>query len=270
MIKMVVSDLDGSLLRNDHSISNRNRLAIDRLKEKGIKFVVATGRPDQLMKEYVDSLSLDDDTIMCNGAIIGHPLKKNRTIDMILPKDKARKIIEFCKEENIICLIYTQDQIISEMNFRAEHFMDRNVSLPIEYRSNFKIMDHIEDYSDEERINKILVIELNKEKFIRILNEINKLDDIEAQVSQMGFVDINPCGSTKGKALEIVASKYGIELKDVVAFGDQDNDITMLELAGIGVAMGNASEKAKSVADQITLSNENDGFAEWLERNKVI
>lgn len=267
MFKMLVSDMDGTLLKKDHSISERNKMAIRKLRDMGIHFIIATGRPDQLVKEYVSELELDDEIIMCNGAVIGHPMKKERLLDLYIPADDVKEIIDLCEAKNAIYLLYSHDAIVSKMNYRAQYFINRNKHLPEEGRSVFEIIDHTDQISDFNHFNKILIIEHDEQYSSEIVEQLSRHEELEVVISQKGFIDIVRSPSSKGKAVKLIAEKYQISLDEVVVMGDQDNDVSMFEVAGKSVAMADASKLAKEAADEVTCNHEDDGVAVWLENN---
>lgn len=267
MIKMVIADMDGTLLNKELKISQRNLDAIAYLRSKQIKFCVATGRPDQLMKEYVFPLQMDEPMIMYNGSVIGHPFKEERLYENVLAKTDVKMILSYCQQQDMICMTYTKDKLISKPNYRVDFFEKRNKTLPIEQRSIFEDIRDVDTIVNEYHVQKILIIENDEEKYIKTKKMLEQYKQFTIATSQKGFLDINPKGSSKGNALIALAEYYNIALDDVIAFGDQENDISMLETAGKGIAMGNASPHVQQFADEVTASNEEDGFAVWIEQN---
>jgi len=267
MIKMVISDMDGTLLNGDLKISERNLKAIEYLRAQNIRFCVATGRPDQLMKEYVSLLHMDEPMIMYNGSVIGHPFKEERLYENVLTKEDVRDIVTYCNTYDIICMVYTKDKLISKPNYRVDFFEERNKLLPKHERSVFEDISDVDTIVNDYLVQKILIIENDETKYKETKKMLEQHDQFTIATSQKGFLDINPKGSTKGHALQVLAAHYNIKLDEIVAFGDQDNDISMLETAGIGIAMGNASDHVKQSANQVTLRNDEDGFAVWIEQN---
>ncbi|QMS85759.1 Cof-type HAD-IIB family hydrolase [Candidatus Xianfuyuplasma coldseepsis] len=267
MTKMVVADMDGTLLRSDLSVSDKNKQAIEYLRNKGIHFTVATGRPDQLVKEYIELLSLNEPLIMYNGSVVGHPFQEKRLYEQSLAKEDVRRIVEYCEQENIIWMCYTKDKIISKPNFRVDFFLERNQKLPENGRSIFEDIRDIDTIVNDYHVQKILLIEHNQDVYKKTKTLLEQYDQFTIATSQSGFLDINPIGVTKGEALKKLAEHYHIALEDVVVFGDQENDISMLQIAGTSIAMGNATAHAKDVADYVTSTNNEDGFAQWVFAN---
>lgn len=267
MIKMVVCDMDGTLLNSDLKISDENLQAIKELRAKGIRFCVATGRPEQLIKEYIKPLNMKDPIIMYNGSVIGHPHSLENLYELKLKDEDIKEIISYCEDNDIICMPYAKNRIISKPNYRVSFFEERNKNLPEEERCIFEDISDIDKIVDENNINKILLIEKDNDKNKAIKEKLHLNNRFEIVSSQKGFIDINPLGASKGNALKVLADHFGYQMDEIVAFGDQDNDESMLNAAGIGVAMGNASLKARSAANDLTDTNDNDGVSKWIRKH---
>lgn len=267
MIKMVVSDMDGTLLHSDMSLSERNKEAIKKLKKQGIHFTIATGRPEQLLKEYMLDLQHMEPVIMYNGSVIGHPFQQQRILDLRLDPNDVREIVDYCEEHDVIYMLYTQTRLISKDNYRVQEFLERNKTLPDNAHCIFEVIESKQDISTFDEINKVLIIEHDPTKRKMVQDMLKGHDKFTVASSQKAFVDINPLGANKGNALEVLADYYGLALQDIIVFGDQDNDESMLLKAGTSVAMSNASDKARRAASHHALSNNEDGFAVWVEEH---
>ncbi len=260
MIKLLAIDLDGTLLNSFHEISNENKQAITRAQKHGIKVIIATGRPEQLCKTIVNQLGINDDIIMSNGGVIGHPYKLDTIMSKTLNESIMRSVIEYCEENNIIYLIYTKDAIISKPNFRVDFFENRNQHLPENERVIMKNLDEFDNiYSLKP--NKILIVEENRKKRNVAMEYFKMIEDASIVQSQTTFIDVNPKNVTKGNALKEYAEYLGINQSEVAAIGDQANDLAMLEYAGTAIAMENAIPECLEIATHITLSNNNHGVA---------
>lgn len=267
MIKMVVSDMDGTLLKSDLSISKKNLEAIQYLRNKNILFSVATGRPDQLMKEYVDILQLKDPFIMYNGTVIGHPFLEERIYEKSLNTVDVKNIISYLDAHNIIYMIYTKERIISKPHYRSLFFQKRNASLKREHQSTIEDIPNVLEHIEQHKIIKILAIEHDKEKYMKLKSTLETNPNLSVVMSQEGFLDINPIGTSKGTALSYLADYYQLLPEEIVVFGDQENDVTMFQFAKTAIAMGNANEYVKNHATSVTASNNEDGFALWVLDN---
>ena len=266
MIRMIVSDMDGTLLNSNLELSQETLEAIRGVRAKGIRFCIATGRPEQLLKEYITPLQMEDPMIMYNGSVIGHPFQEEKLFELKLDTKDAKDIIEYCEENDIIYMPYTKDKIISKPNYRVAFFQERNKKLDADLQTVFEDIRDIDEIINNS-INKILLIENDSEKYARIREKLDHYPQFEIATSQKGFIDINPAGASKGNALRVLAKHFGLTMDEIVVFGDQDNDVSMLEAAGTSVAMKNACQNAKDVADYIAESNNNNGVALWINGN---
>lgn len=261
--------MDGSILQPDLTISKRTIDAIKKIQKQGIIFTFATGRPDQLMKEYVDLIDLKEPIISSNGSVIGNPFQPKRIYEQGLNKETINKALSYLEQHQISYMIYTKDGILCQENNRSRFFEKRNATLQPNQRSKFIYHEHPASLLDNQIVNKILIIEYDKERYDKIYSDMLQLDHVHIIQSQNHFIDINPVGVNKGDALARLANYYGIDIKDTVAFGDHHNDIELIKRAGIGIAMENAVQAVKDVADQMTDTNANDGVAKWLEENII-
>ncbi len=262
MVKAVFIDLDGTLLNSKHEISLANKKALEALEDNNILYFIATGRPDQLVKKIVHDLSYDREMIMMNGSVIGHPFKSTRVRDLVIDQSYAEAIIAHCLEHNYLIMLYTHYAIFSEDNERVRFFKNKTKDEEEALQPVFKPLSAYQG----EGINKILVVEHNPDRY-QALKRYLKAMPLSCVQSQIGFLDINPQNATKGSALKILSDKYQLQAKEVIAFGDQDNDLSMRDYVSQFIAMGNAQERVKAVADDITLDHDHDGVASWINKN---
>jgi len=265
MIKMVVSDLDGTLLNDQGEISLINRNAIATLKDKGILFVIATGRPEQLVKQYVRQLEYHNDLIMYNGSVIGHPYRSTRKLSHIIDKDVLQSILEYGTNHHKLMMIYTQEAIYSNPNYRVDFFEKINQKLPEDQKAIFKPIGDDFSHLLQKDVNKVLFIERDEKSYEDMYAYLSTFQKVEIVKSQKGFIDVNPEYANKGNALRKLAEYYQIDLSEIMVIGDQENDISMIEIAGIGVAVSNASDYVKSFAKKIACSNNDHAVAFAIE-----
>lgn len=246
-IKMVVTDLDGTLLRNDKTISDYTENVLAELKEQGILFVVATARPIRSVNEWLPFIKYDVG-IFHNGAVILDGERRLASIGVEKPAELIRSILA----EHPDC------QIAAEVNDGLyANFDAGQIWQGIAYV-------HTLDFAEiEHQIADKLIIKVTT---LEAMSQYQKYlpDDLYLQLSEHTIAMIMNKQATKVNAIRLVAEKYGIPMEQVVAFGDDYNDIDMLRGCGIGVAMGNALEEVKQAADETCDTNENDGVARWL------
>ena len=260
MIKLLAIDLDGTLLNNNHTISSENLKAIRIAQDNGIKVIIATGRPEQLVKEYVEQLKMEDPLIMYNGSVIGHPFMDDVLYKKVLSEETIKSVVSHCVKQDLLFMIYTKDVIISAPNYRVDFFLDKNKNLSDKNKAVFKdIRDMNEILSYD--VHKILLIEHDLEKYQQAYQFAVGHSDVSVVRSSNGFIDINPHNTSKGIALEFYAKELGIKQEEVASIGDQDNDVSMLKYAGLSISMGNASESALKEATHQSLSNDENGVA---------
>lgn len=264
MIQLLAIDLDGTLLNSFHEISKENIEAIKEAQLHGIKVIIATGRPGQLCKSIVRKLNIDDPIIMSNGGVISHPFHTESMYSKTLNETIVKSVVEYCETFDIIYLIYTKDAIISKPNFRVDFFQNRNKDLPEEEHVVFKDLSEYPNLFSV-KPNKILIVEEDKLKFNNAKRYFENIEDTSIVSSQTTFIDVSPKNVSKGIALQFYANHLGLTADEVAAIGDQDNDISMLQFAGMSIAMENASPGCLEVANYTTFSNNNHGVAHAIK-----
>ena len=261
MYKLAVFDLDGTLLNSKHQVSKENLEAINMLRENNIKVVIATGRSNELLKPYVKALSITEDVITCNGTVIGHPSKEVMFYEDIVPKEQVRKALNMCLEYDHQFLVYTSKAILARENDWNIFIKEKNVLSNNSFNVNFIGIDNIDEIINNHNVNKILIIERNNDKYQQLSKRVESYIEVSHTQSAKAHVDIGPLNNSKGNAVKILCKHFDIKLEEVIAFGDQMNDISMISIVGFGVAMGNAIDKVKEIADFVTLTNDENGVA---------
>lgn len=272
MYKLVVSDIDFTLVETGKDISQKNVETIKKLQENGIKFTLASGRHSNLMKKLYDILNIDIFAISSNGSVINNPMTGEFIKKDIIKNDIVFKAIEVAEELDAQIIIYTNEFAISKLNQRIRFLDKLNTRLEPVYNIPYKCIDdedNLKNYVDN-NIVKILILERDDlEKFHKVYNTLKKLqsiEDMEFSSNGNGLIVISAFGSNKGEAIKYLANYYGIDLKDIIAFGDEENDINMLKEVGLGIAMGNATDELKAVADYVTDEVYEDGFSSAIEK----
>lgn len=259
MIKLIAIDLDGTLLTSDKKISQKNLEAIKYAQEKGVKVVIATGRPLNGIKDIINKLTLlqqDDYTICFNGGIITNNKTEANIFQSSLSYEDLLIIYNEAKRLNTNIHAFKTDQslITPKMSYGTE--IEKNINnldceiidfTSIDKTSRFiKVM--LVGYEDE--INRVVSL-LNPDLYNKYM--INRSSKI--------FLEFMDLTTNKGLALDRLAKHLNIKDDEIMAIGDAENDLAMIKKASIGVAMQNAIPKVIEVADFITLDNDNDGVA---------
>ncbi len=261
-IRLVAFDLDGTLLKSDHTISKLSLLAIQKLREKGIKIAIASGRIFTMLETYSHTLGGADFVISVNGGAIDD-LNKGVSVErQYLPAEDAKHVIEYCLDQHLDCCLLTRGpSYFVKDSLRVQRFEMYNA---IAERSGLKKIeikyyDHM--IEDVNHIEKILVQEMNVSKTHKMMKFVDQQTALTYTTSDKNLLDVSAKGISKGDALVKIASYMGISQDQICAFGDYDNDISMFEVAGIAIAMGNASKRALEAAHYVTESNDDEGIA---------
>lgn len=258
--KLIVCDLDGTLLNSAREITDENRKAIELLKAKGKQVIIATGRHDLIANKYFYELGLATPIIACNGALI-KDIHSDKVLYMkVMEPAVVSEVLDFCEYNQLDYLVYTPKAIYySENSERINLVRKYNNSVKRELQAPNYCVTALDPLNQD--VIKIL-IRSQDEHIHKILNEcINKDGRLTIVKSEKGLIDIMNSGVSKGDALVTLSEHLDMNLKDTVVFGDNHNDISMFKVAGLSIAVANAEEDLKRVADHITLSNDESGVS---------
>jgi len=265
--KLVVSDLDGTLLNSAKEVSNSDRRAIEALRESGIFFAIATGRSDLLTKRYLLELNITTPVIACNGSLIKDMRKDEIIHGQLIPLPMALAVIDYCDSKQWDYLVYTPEIVYyTEKSKRIEFIRDYNRSvaedIQVPIRSISELLKH-----DKAEILKILIKKEEEQAVIRELDDkFNKDHELAMVSSGTGLIDVMTTDVSKGNATAVLAEYLGVDLTETVVLGDNYNDISMFKVAGLSIAMENAEEELKKMADIVTSSNDDSGFCDAVYR----
>ena len=267
--KMVVMDMDYTLLNRKKEVSERNRQAIVKAIEKGIIVVLATGRIFSSARKYARDLQVLTPVIASNGAIIADYLSDKIYYKNLLPEPAILKMIELSHKYQLYCHLYTMDKIYTERIVNiSTHYLEWNNTLPDADKINVIVEPCLSDAILKEKGNilKAVVVDNDSSKINGLREEILATGIVSASQSLKDNVEVMNIDVSKGNAVRYLAEMYKIPRSQVIAIGDNENDISMIEYAGLGIAVGNAEEKLKIAADYVTGHYENDGVAEAIEK----
>ncbi|MCI9000373.1 MAG: Cof-type HAD-IIB family hydrolase [Clostridia bacterium] len=270
MYKIVMVDLDGTLLDDHKNVSKENVEMINKIhKEKNVIFVITTGKNINDITYITDIIGegINQYIIASNGAVIKNNVKDEYIVKKYLTQEEVLTTIDTYKKYNLIGLIQTWQGPVIEDKLAAEV-------------QNITYAENLKDYVLNNKISNIaLITPMGKEENLKILkNEIeNKVDTLNTteicdfthtnngKTFTCKYIDVMKKGATKANAIKILIDYLKINKEEVIAIGDGGNDIPMFEIAGYKVVMGNANEYVKSKADYITDTNNNNGVAKALE-----
>ncbi|QEN09571.1 HAD family phosphatase [Oceanispirochaeta crateris] len=267
-IKLIACDMDGTLLDDQKRISTDNIEAINKLKARGIYFVIATGRHDSMVKGYLDTLGLEMPVISCNGAMVREPFSNHLFSSIPLQTEQVFEVILACKSLGADYHIYGRDVIYGEtLTSRMFYYNERNKTLPERDKIKLFVSKDYRNYVKENtgELYKILIIPSSQNDFIPIKEKIFKATGLHAFQSDAALLDVAQKGITKAHAIQNLCRELKISQEETAAIGDQLNDLDMIEYAGIGIAMNNAVQPIKEAAQNITKKNNNQsGVAEAI------
>ena len=252
-LECIISDLDGTLIGDNQKISDQDLCTIKKLKTKGVRFFVATGRPAIMCRHQVTQLGNDYPVVSTNGANI-FDFEKNESIhSVLLPEHLARRFVDYCKQTNRVYYVLTLDDVYIMDTVWDESYPDR--LMPTVMQSCPELTWHTIDENfqpDGLKIVKCIIPWLPPEELEVVQRELNYDDAIEISYSGLNFADFNAKGIHKGSSLSWLSKRYGFSVDNTIAMGDNTNDISMLDIAGWPVAPENASEEVKAHAKFIT------------------
>lgn len=260
MIKLVISDMDGTLIDRDEVLSDKAVRLAKALEKAGIMFTIATGRVECMADKYVQDMGIRIPYIACNGVTIikgSEVLKRNK-----IPLKGLREIVEKADAMHM-SLVYS---------INGDEFVYKVTPWILSQREQFDRYFDVHEITDDEwenlYIDKLMIMDDVREGAIAVLEEMCKtLSD------EYGFtrytnksVEIVNSESTKASALRKLTEYLGIDMEEVLAIGDHQNDIEMITEAGIGAVVENATEDAKKAADYIAEGRCIDGVCETVEK----
>lgn len=267
-VKLIALDLDGTTLNSEGHISRKTRSALERAAEKGVNIVVATGRPRSALPEDIFEIEAIRYVLTSNGARITD-LKENRSIyENCMSPLTAEKSVELLKDYNYVleCFVdgiaYIERSYYDQVKQSGRSF--RNVSYILNTRNP---VDDIYSFILENRTS-IENININFEDISEKPAMKKRLESIPEATITSSFnhnLEIGGATTSKAEALRCMGEILSIRHDEMLAVGDSPNDIAMLKAAGTAVAMGNAKDEVKAVADYIAPSNNEDGVADAIE-----
>ena len=261
MIKLMAFDLDGTLLNSNREISARNHQALQMAMENGIIIALVSGRNFPSIQQFVRKLNGTSVTASMNGsAIFDHSIEKT-VFDQRVDSEISSRVLEYTKKMDIHTNYYHEDQIVCRMENEHSRVYSRNTGETV------ADIGSLLEYNKGKSPNKLLLI---GEHFVldqaRVWLDHTVFGHINHFYSNPNYLEVVHHSVSKGAAIQWIAKYFGFSMDQVMAFGDAENDISMIRAAGVGVAMANALELLKEAADYVTSSNDEDGVAKGIEK----
>lgn len=263
MFKLIALDMDGTLLKSDKTISIDTHKAIQNAKAKGVKVVLATGRPVKGIQKYLQELDLlnnGDYAIAYNGAVVQNTNTGEIIAKNIMSLEDLKHLYNLSKELDVNIHALTENSCITpKWNKYSQLEVDSN-KIPLEIL-DFSSLDN------SKTIIKIMFVDepaILERAIERIPEEVYEKYTVVRSAPY--FLEFLNKRVNKGFGVELLAKSLGISAEEVICVGDAGNDVHMIEYAGLGVAMGNAFPEVKEIANYITCTNEEDGVAEVINK----
>lgn len=266
--QVIALDLDGTLLTPEKTILPDSLLALQRAQGAGAKVVIVTGRHFVAIHPFYQALALDTPAICCNGALMYDYHEKKVIASDPLQPYQATQLLELLDSYNVHGLMYADDAMFYKEPtghiIRTENWAK---SLPESQRPVFKQVSSLREAAHEVAgIWKFALTDTDTVKLHKFSQIVERELGLACEWSWHDQVDIAQLGNSKGKRLAQWVESQGLSMNQVIAFGDNHNDLSMLKNAGLGVAMGNAVDEVKECADLVIGTNTESGIAEIVNR----
>lgn len=269
-VKIILLDLDGTLLNRDKQISPANRAALERAAAEGVYIVPSTGRFYDGMPAVVRELPFVRYVVTVNGAQVYDAVEKKVLHRCEIQPEAAERVFDRLDTLPVIYDCFMDGWgYMDEKNYAR---IDQFISDPRVNRMVKELRRPVEDFRgfirrENRPLQKIQMfftdMDRRREELERLARDF---PDMAVTSSITNNIEINEKHANKGEALGFLCRLLGVEIKDTMAFGDGSNDMSMIRAAGIGVAMANADEALKAAADYITDTNDADGVAKAMEK----
>ena len=258
MIKLIATDIDGTILIPDKEFTEGVKSCVEELIKNGITVVLVTGRMNESAQLVAKKLNLKTPLISYQGGLVTEGDKV--LYERYLTEKQAEEILNWAKEEDIHINLYNNDILYSE-----------NDCVEIQkYAKRQSVSYIVKKFKDvkKDKVNKVLAIDYeHPEKIDRLEKELPKrFPDLYIVKSTPYFLEFSNKEASKYCAVKFLQEHLGIKVEETLTIGDQNNDISLLKAGGIKVAMGNATEELKKCADYITDTVENDGFVKVINK----
>ena len=258
-IRLVIADVDGTLVTNEKVLTARAAGAINRLKKAGIAFSITSGRPPLGMKMLIDPLELTGPIAAFNGGVFVHPDLSVMTQSFV-PADTAAKVVEAIERHALDCWVYTdRDWLVRDTNAPHVAREQWTVKFPPTVVPDFS--------SQFNRVAKIVGISDDYAAVARCEADVQRDcgDQVSVARSQPYYLDVTHPEANKGHVVEVLSHTLSIPPEQIATIGDMPNDVLMFKKSGLSIAMGNANPEVQRQAQFVTTSSEEEGFAKAME-----
>ena len=259
-IRAIAFDLDDTLLRPNTTVSDYTVEILQRAAARGITILPASGRTRDSMWPAVSRIGCASAFISCNGADIWTPDRQLLSQEL-LPVELAHEVARFAADRGVYCQTYSPSRFFYSVENDYASSYAQSSSLAGEYVGDLTAFIR-------QPVTKLLMMD-TPERVAQLYREAKTIFAGRASLtcSKPYFLECNPLQATKGNALRWCGKHFGFGMEELLAFGDSLNDVSMLEAAGTGIAMGNAREDVKAMGFAVCSTNEEDGVARYIEEH---
>ena len=257
--KMLVIDMDDTLLTDDHKVSDENKEMLLKAQEKGVHVILASGRPTPAMTAYAKELQMDSYMISYNGAVITD-LKEDKVLfEQTLTQEQIHELYDYSLKSKTHIITYLDGEVVSETS--SEY---------IDIELNITGLEHnkVSDFKAAVNSSAVKCILLEEPSYLKeVEKDLKKaMPHLSVSMSKPFFLEVAQNGIDKAASIKILAEKLNILQSEIIAVGNAGNDLTMIEYAGLGVWVDNVTPELRDKGDVIVASNNNHGVAEVVRR----
>lgn len=266
--KLIVVDMDGTLLNSNNEVSTQNQNALKKAQENGIIVAIATGRIFSSARAYCRMLGLKAPIIACNGALIKYENTEEVLYSGNMEKEDAIKVVEIFKKHDVYFHFYDKETMyIDAKRFDFNIYKEWNEAQSEENKVEVVKVEDPVNYilNNDVQILKLMAVEDDNEKVNKIRKDLENIENIIIEKSWHNNIEVMLSGTSKGKGIERLSEIYNIRAEEIIAFGDNYNDLSMKDYVGTFVAMANGEDYVKSQAHYVTASNDEHGVAKGIE-----
>ncbi len=258
---LIVLDLDGTLLTDQKVISEKTKKTLAKVMEQGHQVMIATGRPYRSSEPYYKELGLKTPIVNFNGAFVHHPTDNSwGRFHTPIGLETVHEVVESMHDFNFHNIVA---EVLDDVYV---HHHDEKLMDIFRFGNPYITTGDLRNYLKVDPTS--MLIHAPYERVGEIHDHLNQVHAEVIDHRRWGapwhVIEIVKSGLSKAVGLDQVSKSLGISKENIIAFGDEDNDLEMIDFAGVGVAMGNAISPLKNIANEITLSNNEDGIAELL------
>ncbi len=282
MYKLVAIDIDGTLLNSKSELTPKTKEVLKLASEKGIYIVLTSGRMTSVIQNFCKEIGADKFLIAENGASIFDLQTGEIIYQHYMKKSTVLKILDLCIENHIYYMIYTNKElIVKDLKHMALFFYKQNYNPNARIETHLAGREYVENLQDY--FTKMMICDEDRVIYEAIVNKLKTIPEIdvipvphisskklvfgtEEKTIEYSYADISAKNTNKWTAIENLINRLGIKKEEVIAIGDNINDICMVQNAGLGIAMGNGAPSVQSVAKEVAPSNDEDGVATMIEK----